>query len=95
MTRTGTETTPQVYRKQLIYVRVHPSVGHVSGSLLLCKKLGLKLMVPEFYLLWFRRIFHSQTKFYTVSAAGQAPFLHCPSATFHAQSAFGILAETA
>lgn len=37
----------------------------------------------------------AQKKFYTVSAAGQAPFRHCPSATFHAQSAFGILAETA
>lgn len=39
--------------------------------------------------------FHSQTKFYTVSAAGQAPLQHCPSATFYSRSAFGILAETA
>lgn len=39
--------------------------------------------------------FHSWTKFYTVSAAGQTPLLHCPSATFHAKSSFGILVETA
>jgi hypothetical protein len=32
---------------------------------------------------------------FTVSAAGQVPCQHCPSATFHAQSAFGILADTA
>lgn len=69
-------------------------MGHVSGSLLLCMKIGLKLMVPEFYLLWFRRVFHNRTKFYMVSAAGQTPFQHYPCATSHAQSAFGILAET-
>lgn len=39
--------------------------------------------------------FLSRTKIYTVSAPRQAPFQQCPPATFHVQSAFGILAETA
>lgn len=51
-------------------------------------------MVPEFYLFCPRKRF-TAGQFYIASAAGQAPFWHCPSATFHAQSVFGILAETA
>lgn len=39
--------------------------------------------------------FLSWTNFYRVSAPRQAPFQQCPSATFHVQSDFGILAETA
>lgn len=42
-----------------------------------------------------RKKFHSWKKFYTVSAAGQTPLQCCPSATFHAQPALGILVETA